>query len=156
MKNPGLKIGFAFFVLSILLTLTIVGPIFIPVFAEGIGTSIDKLFKVGNVGGTTFYTCVIICCLCLVAYILTVWKFRKHSKMALTLFFLSIFIFLNAALFYYDIRLPNSRIDGQQAMNSIDKPIKTCLLYLVFGVVHDMIPNVKNGRGNTSNEKSVA
>lgn len=144
MKNPGLKIGLVFFVLSILLTLTFVGPVFIPMFAEGIGSSVDKLFNIGNVRGTTFYTCVAICCVCLIVYIVTLLRFRQHSTAALTILFISIFIFFNAALFYYSIRLPNSHMDGQQAFDSIDKPIKTCLLYLAFGLVHDLLPKNNN------------
>ena len=45
MKYKGLKIGTIFLVLSILLTLTIIGPVFIPIFAEIIGKSIDKLLN---------------------------------------------------------------------------------------------------------------
>lgn len=144
MKYQGLKIGFVFFGLSILLTLTFVGPIFIPMFAEGIGNSIDKLLNVGNVSGTTFYTCVTICCICFIAYVLTLFRFKQQSITTLTIFFISIFIFLNAALFYYSIRLPNSHIDGQQAFDSIDKPVETCLLYLAFGLVHDILAKNDN------------
>jgi hypothetical protein len=139
MKYQGLKIGFVFFVLSILLTLTFVGPASIPMFAEAIGKFVNDMFNIGNIGGTTFYTSISICCICLILYVLALVKFRQQSIVALTAFFISVFIFLNAALFYYSIRLPNSHIDGQLAFDSIDKPIKTCLLYLVFGVIHDLL-----------------
>ena len=141
MKYKGLKVGLVFFVLSILLTLTFVGPVFIPMFAEGIGKSVDELFKIGNISGTTFYTCVTICVICFSIYILTLVRYRQNSLASLTIFFISIFIFFNAALFYYDIRLPGSHIDGQQTFDSIDKPIKTCLLYLAFGFAHDLLIN---------------
>ena len=152
MKYQGFKIGFVFFVISILLTLTIVGPVFIPMLAEGIGHLVDKLFNIGNVSGTTFYTCVTICCLCFIAYVLTLLKFKQYVAETLTIFFISIFIFLNAALFYYSIRLPNSHIDGQQAFDSIDKPIKTCLLYLAFGLIHDFLIK-NNAERNVSRER---
>lgn len=137
MEFKGFKIGLLFFVLSILLTMTFVGPVFIPIIAEGIGKSIDEFFSFGNIRGTTFYACVTVCILCLAIYIITLVKYRRRSWGALTLFFASVFIFLNAALFYYSIRFPDSHIDGQQAFDSIDKPIKTCLLYLAFGLGHD-------------------
>lgn len=144
MKYKGSKIGLVFFILSVLLTFTFVGPVFIPMFAEGIGRSVDKLFKIGNIGGTTFYTCVSICIICFSIYILSLIKYRQNSLTCLTILFISIFIFFNAALFYYDIRLPDSHIDGQQAFGSIDKPIKTCLLYLVLGLNHDLLINKHN------------
>ena len=156
MKFKGLKIGLVFFVLSILLTLTFVGPVFIPMFAEGIGKSIDELFNLGNISGTTFYTCVTICILCFAVYILTLIKYRQNSLSTLTIFFVSIFIFLNAALFYYSIRFPDSHIDGQQAFDSIDKPVKTCLLYLVFGVGHDFYMKRYSNVNNDKNEAEIS
>jgi hypothetical protein len=141
LKYTGLKVGLVFFVLSILLTLTLVGPAFIPMFAEGIGKSVDQLFKIGNISGTTFYTCTIICVICFSIYIFALVKYRQNSLTYLTIFFISIFIFFNAALFYYNIRLPDSHIDGQQIFDSIDKPIKTCLLYIVLGFGHDLLIN---------------
>ena len=139
MRYKGLKVGTIFFISSILLTLTFIGPIFIPMFAEIIGKSIDELFNIGNISGTTFYTCVTICILSFIAYILTLIWWRHNSITSLIIFFISIFIFLNAALFYFNIRFPDSHIDGQQAFDSIDKPIKTCLLYLFFGLGHDFL-----------------
>jgi hypothetical protein len=152
MKFKGLKIGLVFFVLSILLTLTFVGPVFIPIFAEGIGKSIDELFNIGNISGTTFYTCVTVCILCFLIYIFTLFKYRQNSLASLTMFFISIFIFLNAALFYYSIRFPDSHIDGQQAFDSIGKPIETCLLYLAFGLGHDFFMNKHNKTNKNSGE----
>ena len=99
MKYKGLKIGIIFFISSILLTLTFIGPVFIPIFAEMIGKSIDELFNIGNISGTTFYTCVTVCVLCFIAYILTLIWWRQNSITGLIIFFISIFIFLNAALF---------------------------------------------------------
>ena len=139
MRYKGLKVGTIFFISSILLTLTFIGPIFIPMFAEIIGKSIDELFNIGNISGTTFYTCVTICILSFIAYILTLIWWRHNSITSLIIFFISIFIFLNAALFYFNIRFADSHIDGQQAFDSIDKPIKTCLLYLFFGLGHDFL-----------------
>lgn len=151
MKFKGFKVGLIFLVFSILLTLTFVGPVFIPMFAEGIGKSINDLFNLENISGTTFYTCVTICLLCFAFYVLTLIKCKQNSLISLTIFFVSIFIFLNAALFYYNIRFPDSHIDGQQAFDSIDKPVKTCLLYLVFGLGHDFFMNKYS---NINNSKS--
>ncbi len=140
MNFKGVKRGFIFFILSILLTLTFVGPIYIPMFAESIGQAINDIFKIGNISGTTFfYTCMTIFSVCLTIYIYSLFKKIDQSLSALTIFFISIFLFFNAALFYYDIRLPNSHIDGQQIFDSIDKPIKTSLLYLILGIGHDFL-----------------
>ena len=138
MKYSGLKTGFVFFALSIIIVLTFFGPVFILFVSEGIGSAINSLIKAGNVSGTTFYTSITLCLLTLGIYIFTFIKHRQSSIGALTFFFATLFIFLNAALFYYKIRLPNSHIDGQQAFDIIDKPIKTCLLYILFGLGHDI------------------
>ena len=137
MKLKGIKVGLVFFVLSILATVTLVAPVFIIMFVEGIGKTINKSFNIGNLGGTTFYTCVSVCILCFIVYIFTLVKYKQNSFANLTLFFISIFVFLNGALFYYNIRLPNSPVDGQQIFDSVGEPIKTCLLYLFFGAIHD-------------------
>ena len=138
MKYSGLKTGFVFFALSIIVVLTFVGPVFILFVSEEIGSSIDSLIKAGNVSGTTFYTSITLCLLTLGIYIFTFIKHRQSSIVALKLFFATLFIFLNAAIFYNKIRLPNSHIDGQQAFDIIDKPIRTCILYLLFGLGHDI------------------
>jgi hypothetical protein len=137
MKVKGQRVGFVFFAFSIFLTLTFIGPIFIPFIVESIGKYIDELFKIGNICGTSYYLSVTVFTLCFFVYILTFIKYRQYSIVFLTIFFTSILLFLNAALFYYPIRLPGSRMDGQQAFYIIDKPIKTSLLYLVFGYLHD-------------------
>jgi len=154
MKFKGFKIGLIFFGLSLLLTVTFVGPIYIPMFAEGVGSSIDRSFNIGNIGGTTFYTCVIICVVCFIIYVLTFVKYKEKSSPVLVLFFISVFIFLNAALFYYNIRLPGVHIDGQQFFDSVDKPVKTCLLYPILGFGHDLIMNRFNH--SLSSNKSIS
>jgi hypothetical protein len=141
MKYKGLIIGMAFCISSILLTLTIVGPVYITIFAEKLGKLVDDSLKIGNISGTTFYTCTAICILVYSIYMLSLVKFRQNALIWLTIFFISIFIFGNAALFYYDIRLPDAQLDGQQGMNSLDIPIKTCWLYVVFGLSHDLLIN---------------
>lgn len=138
MKYSGLKTGFVFFALSIIIVLTFIGPVFILFVSEGIGSSINSLIKAGNVNGTTFYTSITLCLLTLMIYIFTFIRYRNFSIITLSLFFGTLFIFLNAALFYYKIRLPNSRIDGQKVFDIVDKPIKTCVLYLLFGLGHDL------------------
>lgn len=155
MKYSGLKTGFVFFTLSIIITLTFVGPVFILFISEGIGTSINTLIKAGNVSGTTFYTSIAFCLLTLGIYIFTFIRHRPSSIGTLTLFFATLFIFLNAALFYYKIRLPNSHIDGQQAFDIIDKPIRTCILYLLFGLGHD-IANYRFKKNSDISSRDIA
>ena len=148
MRYTGFKLGLVFFLLSIVLTLTVLVPVLIIITVDEFGSSVDKLFAIGNVGGTTFYTCITICIIALGSYISSLFKFKQHSVFLLGVLFTAILVFLNSAIVYYDIRLPEARVDGQQSMAIIGMPMKTSLLYLVFGWIHELVMKTKTTAGS--------
>ncbi len=143
MIHQGKKIGLTFFLLSILLTLTYVGPVMLIFYVEKLGSFIDNIFDINNVSGTTYYISLFACIVALILYPVCLLKKPNYLTGALITLFLVFLIFLNAALFYFDIRFPDSRIDGQQLFDSVDKPLKTSFIYIVFGFLHDYIQNSK-------------
>jgi hypothetical protein len=150
MKYSGIFIGFIFCVGSILLYFSLIGPLFLLFISEPIGSAINSIFELENISGTTFYSSVGFCALSLSVYLFILLKKPKHSARMLIFLFTIILIFFNSALFYFDIRKPNAHVDGQQIFGIIDKPLKTCLIYPIIGILHDFYLSISNKKQQVS------
>lgn len=146
MKNYfGLITGIIFSGISVLLPLTFVGPLLILIISEGIGSYINSVLNINDVGASTFYLSISLIVIALLVHTVIVFKIKRNKKASLIIFFLVLFIFVNSAIFYWDFIQPNFHMDGQQAFGIIEIPYKTYYIYPILGLIHDLFTiNRKN------------
>ena len=134
----GLIWGIIFFGFSILMTISFVLPLPLVFISEGLGTMASRIFNTDSIGRTTFYVCVLILIFTSVIYAVGYFKSNNFKLLdrLLIIAFVSIMIFLNSAIFYSDWLSPVFRMDGQQAFNIVDKPLKTSWIYPILGFLH--------------------
>lgn len=141
-KWLGMKMGFVFFCLSLLMGVTMIIPIGIASILESV-SSILASFTNSNTGITAFYVSVVGLLLPAFFYVKGILTKSPSSSISLLILFLCLIIFSNTALFYKDWLQPNFRMDGQQGFGLVILPFKTSWIYLVIGYVHDIIKESK-------------
>ena len=137
MKYTGVKIGLVFFAISVICTLTLLPPVLLLEFVESFGSTINDIFNLGNVSGTCFYLGAGMVMVSSILFFVALWRSKDDMTGQLVLLFLVLLVFLNAAIVYYDIRLPDAHIDGQQAFHIIPQPLATSWIYPLIGLIHD-------------------
>lgn len=139
MKRFGLIAGIIFCLLSLILSVTFIGPLILLSLAGSLGELSMNLTGSENLQQSTLFVSILISLFALSSYLIQVVRRKQPSKIHLTLLFSLLLVFMNASfclIIAYQQGV-NQTVDLQFIMLSM--PLYTCWIYLVLGFFHDLL-----------------